>query len=503
MPPNVFLDYSLIMNASAPLPQHSNQVSDQPCRLDLWLSKLTKLKLPIDEKIALSVKAELSSPDTDSERLTAIIKQDPALCLRLFLHGQQRLKHREGDIQGMVHLLGLLGLNQITAVIDESETVNTLIDDQRALFAASMFAAQLAENLLPYKHGTRGSTFYLPSLLFNAPLWLMWVAAPKVMTQLQREASEQRKPLKDVCQNKLGFTLQSIFTHSKRFLALPDLTHKAHNIDLHNQLLTWATIHRMEKDQTNLWFEKDKTVKHLFCSADTGIFLINQYVLAVYLDQNGKHTRRWGRLLSRHMGISEKQLKKRVTAIAQQTTLPSQYDEQFYPLFRNRKLHLIGNIQHNKPINLNQYLKQIENCQNLDKCLELTADALIDGAQVEHYMVLTIANGQLELPVHYGFDTSIADTISIDHNKCGQLLKALMLKPMAITIEKEKLALIKKQLPTELSQYWGLHPCGFMSLFKSGEPYAIIICDHSEWNDQKHEAFKAIGKQLNRSLRRC
>ena len=308
-------------------------------RLSLWLNKLPQYRLPLNTEVAQRVHDELTDPNATAERLSNVIQQEPALCLSLFLCGQRQLQQRQGDIQSMVHLLGLLGLKQIETAVKVANKQHHSSEGQRELFAASLFAAQLAEALLPLKHGARGSHFHLPSLLFNAPLWLMWAGAPKLMQRGQQLISKKQYPLKRVCKQALGFPLSALLKQTHRFLALPDLTLKALAIDPQQQLTLWATIARLDQATLKPWLERNRAAKRLFQARETGIYLINQYTLALYLDRHGKHKKRWSRLLCRHLGLEQAALDQHILRLARSTPMPQHLKGIYAPLYRVRGLH--------------------------------------------------------------------------------------------------------------------------------------------------------------------
>jgi hypothetical protein len=502
------VSYILRMNAPSKSSALTKaQISKRPTnkRLSLWLSKLPKHTLALNEEVSRKVLNMIRDPDSTAEQLALVIQQDPVLSLKLYLKGYRQLRQRDGNIQGLVHLIGLLGLNQIKEIITQNQKQQTTCDGQRELFAASYFAGHLASRLLPIKHGTRGERFFLPSLLFNAPLWLMWSAAPKIMEYGQTMASRKNMPLEPVCQKSLGFSVHDLLEQTQVFLPLPDSTLKALEIDFHHDMKFWAKAATASPQSVSTWFDEDNQARLKFFSVESGLLLINHFVLAVYLDWNGKHIRRYSRLLARHAGISEEELGEIVSSAATHLQLPNYMKGAFAPLYRYRGLHreLPDTQSTNTATILKQYLQQLRDTHNVRRCLQLSLEALTEGVQAKHCLILTIEQSRIKAPFSYGFEGQNAENLDLDFNDCGQLFKSLLQKPMALSIDSSKLDRIGKQLPKALTHFWQPEPCGVMSLFQNGTPYAIVICDHPQWTEKRQKQFKIIGKELNQSLKQC
>ncbi|MGH1439487.1 MAG: HDOD domain-containing protein [Cellvibrionaceae bacterium] len=486
-------------------------------RLSIWLSKLPKHVIPVNQVLAKQIIREINDEDSTAETLATLIQQEPILCLKLYLKANRQLKEREGHIQGLVHLIGLLGTEQIKRVIRDAPKQKAVAPGQQELYSASIFAAELAAKLLPEQHGTRGERFFLPALLFNAPLWLMWSAAPKLMQHGQLQASKRKQALKPLCEKTLGFSLESLLGQTQVFLPLPELSLKALAVDFHQHISWWAKVRRLSPDDTKKWANKDKTVKHVLYSPETGIFLINHYVLALYLDWHGKHIKRWGKLLSNHLGLSEETFDELVIEVASQLHMikdnaSSVYlSGRFSPLYRYRQLHKA--LPADKPTGndhiLEHYLQQLNHSQQSNRCLQLAMEALSEGVQAEHCIMLKISNKQLRIPLSYGFDQKNTNhqkelqAVHFDMDDCGAMFKTLLKKPTSISVDRFQIARLKSQLPATLTRLWKPRPCGLMSLFHNGRPYAIVICDHKDWDKEKHQHFKHIGKQLTQALKQC
>ena len=318
---------------------HSQQQVDANYRLKKWLSTLPKHSIPLNVSAIQKTKKEITSPNSTINHLAKTIQQDPVLCLKLFLKAHWQLKQKEHDIQGMIHLIGLLGLDHIQQILEKTKTEVSMLDGQKELLSASLFAAHLANCLMPEKHGTRGTRFFLPTLFFNAPLWLMWAAAPKIMGRGQIQVSKKGMPLKLACQKYLGFSLYALLNKTDMFLPLPSVTLKALAIAPHKEIAFWAKVKRHSNKSLKHWFDEDKTAKQLFNSTETGIYLINQYVLAIYLDGHGKHIKRWSILLTKYFNMTSGQLDKTIIDLATQFSPPDYLSGQFSPLHRYRGLH--------------------------------------------------------------------------------------------------------------------------------------------------------------------
>lgn len=492
-------------------------------RLALWLSKLPSHVIPLNTTLAQQIIRELNDEESTAETLAQLIKQEPILCLKLYLKASRQLKQREadteGNIQGLIHLIGLLGTEQIKQVIKDAPKQKSSTEGQQELYSASLFAAELACRLLPGKHGTRSERFFLPSLLFNAPLWLMWTAAPKVMQHGQTQASKRKHALKPLCQKVLGFSLESLLEQTQAFLPLPELTLKALALDFQDNIEFWSKVRQLSYDDVKAWAQEDKAAKHQLYSPEVGLKLINHYVLAIYLDWNGKHIKRWKKLLSNHLALDEDALDDAVIEVASQ--LHSSQSEnnksslylsgRFSPLYRYRQLHKA--LPADKPSDnsdiIQHYLQQLSQTTQPQHCLQLAMEALSEGVQAEHCIMLKINQRQLTIPLVYGFDSLKQErlnellSLQLDIADCGAMFTSLLKKPTAIAADKTQLPRLFNQLPVALTRFWQAQPCGLMSLFHREQPYAIVICDHKNWNNERHQHFKRIGKQLSQTLRQC
>jgi len=105
-------------------------------RLAIWLSKLPKHVMPIDGGLAKLIVNEINDDASTADKLAALIKQEPILCLKLYLKASRQLKERE-NIQGLVHLIGLLGTEQIKHVIGDAPKQKTAPAGQQELYSAS------------------------------------------------------------------------------------------------------------------------------------------------------------------------------------------------------------------------------------------------------------------------------------------------------------------------------------------------------------------------------
>ncbi len=486
-------------------PREPREISHS--RLNLWLSKLPNHVMPLNMDLAQQVVNEIYHEDSTSESLATLIQQDPALCLKLYLKASRQLKDRDGNIQGLIHLIGLLGTEQIKHVIRDAPKKQAPSDGQKELLSASLFAAVLAYRLLPKKHGTRAERFFLPALLFNAPLWLMWSAAPKLMNHGQQLASKKQKPLKPLCEETLGFSLQALLEKTQLFLPLPDLTLKALAIDYQKNIDIWKKARHLSHENLKEWTQANNHAKKILYSPEVGISMINHYVLAIYLDWNGKHIIRWSKLLANHLGITEDDLHKMVVTIANELHSPKnalheRYTSgRFSPLYRYRQLHkaMPADQPTSNGMVIQHYLNELRTSTKADDCVQLAMEALREGVKAERCIMIKIDKRHLLLPR----DEKGDEVLRVDIADCGPMFAKLIKKPTAITIEKAQLPLLRAQLPIPLTRLWQPHPCGLMSLFHDGHPYALVICDHKHWSREHQQYFKAIGKQLVQTLNQC
>jgi len=481
-------------------------------RLSLWLNKLPNHTLAFNPSVAQAIKAEINDLESTSERLAALIKQDPALSLSLYQYTQSKVEKKEGDIQSLVHMIGLMGLRHMEQALTPTPPALNITQDQKELYGASLFAAHLAKELMPLKHGTVGERFFLPALFFNAPLWLMWQAAPKIMGAMTQSLVEKQNTQRLIYRSRLGFQLPQLLKRSPEFLPLPEQTHKALSIDISNDLTMWAKLIRLPEKRLSRWFEKNKDARHFFYSTQMGIYLINQYVLALYFDYSGKHIQRFTRLLCKYLSLTADELSSLVTKTALSIKLPQALGESASPQFRLRGLHRgednvieeeipkrsLG-AAHTDPLEL------LKHANTTEDALELAHKTLIKMAAPRQCFIVRRGKNtesSLQIVHHLGFDETIAG-LTLKSTHCGQFFKKILEKPIALLINADKIAPIKNQLPRPLLRFWSPRAFSIMSVYHNEQALAIIACSSGNWSDKQHQEFKRVGKNLIKTLKHC
>lgn len=471
-------------------------------RLQLWLKKLPQHKIETNSTIARLIRQEILDMESTSERLASLIQQDPPLALKLLQEAQERMTSREGDIQGLVHLISLLGVNHVSRCLSTQPT--PLSRPVKTLIAASLFSAHLAKQLMPLKHGTVGERFFLPSLLFNAPLWLIWQAAPKLMQYIETQA-QNGQPLKALCEDKLGFPLSDLLQQSPKLLTLPNLTEKALAIDLAPNLRLWASLLRLPLPQVQFWLDKQKAAKRTFYSMETGIYLINQYVLSIYYDKQTKHVQRWQTLLSRHLNIQVADIRSIADETAAGIDVPKYLSGSLAPHHRMQGLHKEPADKPQAQPRPASTLQGLREADDLHQVLPLAAQLIQEILNPAHCLILQVdreTRENLATFSHEGFDNATIQNLKLNINNCGECLNKVLQNPTLLSINQDLLPKIKPQLPDTLRAYWKLQPFGLMSLFYQGMPYAIIMCDAEQWPSESHQRFKLIGKEISKVLKR-
>ena len=480
-------------------------------RLPLWLQKLPCHTLAINHRVAKKVLNEIADQNSSAQSIASLIQQDPVLCLKLYLKLRRRLNNKNTRLQGLEHLISLMGTESIKLLINQAPKNNqanhATSDSQQELYAASFFAAQLARQLLPEKHGTPGKIFFLPAMLLNAPLWLMWIAAPKLMELVKttKRGKKTTSPLESLFEKKLSFPIQDLLEQTHRYLPLPELSLKALTARLDKDTNFWGKVNYIPMTQLLPWMAQDIAAKRRLYAPETGLYLLNHYALAIYFDEQGRHIKRLGRLAARHLNISEDDFNQAVTTIASTLELPQEMKGRFSPIYRYRSFHkeLSGDEANSSTAILKQYLFKLKQSKLSHNGLQLALEALTHGAEVQRSMIFVIEENRLSLKYQAGFTDTALKNLNVSLNDAGELFSYLLNQPVVVIADKLKLPLIAKQLPTALAQNWEPRPCGIMSLFNNDEPYAIIICEHYDWSAQRHEHFKIIGKHLLSNLKRC
>jgi hypothetical protein len=470
-------------------------------RLAIWLNKLPQHPLPVDISIARQTLRLLDNEDCDCQQLARQIKQDPALCLKLFHCGDNALRGREGDIQHMAHLTSLLGFKRIENIVRECQHVSKRHDGLYEIFGASLFAAQLASELLSVRHGAANERFFIPTLLFNAPLWLMWISAPKTMAQGQHKVSREQYNFIQLGQKMLGFELPELFRKARTFVHLPKTTQKALEVYSGHSPHFWAKAHYLSPEKFEKWLKSDKQARqHLYC-VEMGVYLLNQYALAVYLDWNGKSIQRYTRLLCRHLKMNEQMFNTTVLDLTMHMPLPHYLRGKLSPLQRLRGLHReeTEDTQNNR---IELWLKKIKACDTVDSALHQTLEALHKGVGAEHCIIMTINDEEIQIQSQYGYAqespiTSFHQSRVNLKNLFGQLIR----QPACVIIPPEDLDKAAKKMPAQFTKYCELKPCGFLSVFHDNKPKALIYCGRSHWDQSTHHKFKIVGQSLSQTLK--
>lgn len=490
-------------------PSNAKISNSSESRLEIWLKKLPQNPLPINKVIARDVLQLLGDDSCDSPTLAKSIQKDPLLCLKLYHCTEKKLTGKQGDIQHLVHLIGLIGLDKIKQVITNSRKIAMPPDGFKEILSASLFAAHLASTLLNKKHNATSDRFFLPTLFFNSPLWLMWIAAPKTMSQGQTLASKKQQSYIALSVKKLGFKLPDLIEQSENFILLPTLTLDALAINPTKNVHFWAKAHHLSDEKLAHWFAQDKAARNVFYSIPSGIYLINQYVISVYLDWNGKHIQRYGRLLCRHLGIDEEELNNSVLDLAINTPLPSLFQGLLAPVNRVKGLHkdpscpINPNLDSRKiqPDMINAWREKISQSNNVDTALEITLNALTHGVGVEHCVIMEVDEHDIHTQTCYGFnDNPDIKNFHSDWHTEKNLFQQMIQKPCCISVSSNDLPKATAKMPKQFTQHCEIKPCGLLSIFHQKKPKALIYCDHNQWDNDKHHYFKAVGKALAQTL---
>ena len=506
-----------VSNPSAP-PTASNStappsINNIPshARLAIWLNKLPQNPLPIDTAIAKQLLRLLKDDDCDCNKLAQLAIKDPILSLKLFHCTEEQLQQRQGDIQHMAHLISLLGFGKLEKVIRNSQCKQKKQHGFQEILSASLFAAHLASSLLSKRHGASNDRFFLPTLFFNSPLWLMWVAAPKTMSQGQVQASREQQSYIALSVKKLGFRLPDLLSKAHSFIHLPESTLKALAINPKHDINFWAKAHRLNDKKFAYWLKEDGPARQKFYSIESGIYLLNQYVISVYLDWHGKHIQRYSSLLCRHLKIDNTELNTHVIDLAMSIDLPNSFKGLLSPINRLRGAHkeiencsksaMTSNPEKSRHT-IESWLKKIQQSQSVDNALEMAMQALAEGVGVEHCLIMTVDEQEIHTQSHYGFNGISAITdFHQPINQSVNLFQQLIKKPACIAISSQDLPRAMKKMPDQFAQHYDLKPCGLLSVFHHNKPKALIYCDQSQWDTHTHQHFKTVGKHLSHTLK--
>ncbi len=498
--------------------------------LTAWMRELENRPRSLNPHISNEVAHLLHEDDCTSDKLAKLIKQDPVLCLQLFEYAEQMLKGREGEVQHIVHLVSLIGLNAVEHQVRESSK-NPALNKQagfQEIIAASIFAAHISASLLTDRHHANSERFFMSALLFNAPFWLMWGTSPKIMSRCQVLASrlQQRYPALSI--KKLGFSIPDLLSQSGSFIHLPVMTQKALMINPQKNIHLWAKALRYDDRALAQWFREDKTSRMFFNSVEMGIYLINQYVLAIYFDFNGKHIRRYSQLLGLHLRIDTDQLKEQCLNLASSVSLPNSIPQSATPLYRMRQLHrqppedqqkkpssktnnaAVSNTQ-SKPLKdaesstlpINQYIRDIRSSHSIESAFNATLLACSKGIGTDHCLIMNVAQQAIKTQLCDGFTSDSAImSLSCERNQQNNLFDQLTRKPACLSIAASDIDKASRKMPAAFVEALTLQPCAFLSIFQHQQAKAIIYCDHSQWDRQKQHQLKLIGKHLTQALER-
>ena len=473
-------------------------------RLSLWLKKLPEYSIACNSVVAKNIINELDDDNCTSERLALLIQQDPPLALKLVISAQQKMQSKDGDIQGLVHLISLLGVNAVEKQLHQPKKIQH--QGQNALISASLCSAHVARHLLPLKHGILGERFFLPTLLFNSPFWLMWQAAPKLMQTVHERGN--RESLNTLFNRNLGFSLQSLLDRTEVFLPLPTLTLKALAINFSDHLSTWAKLLRLPSTQVPFWLEKNTADKRRFYAIEMGIFLVNQFVLAEYFDEKNKHRDRWTRLLALHLGLEKSDILALAKDAIEGITIPHHLRGDVSPQFRLNGQHRVeGDDSHStKSHQKLSPLHQLRQTEDTESILPLAMALIRQTIEPDQCLILSMntpANDTLSTQSYHGFEKATIKNLKLPLSESGDCIKKVLMESTVLSIDEDKFNAILPKLPAALMAYWRPQPFGLMSLFSGGEPFAVILCSHKEWKSGQHQRFKLIGKELTQALKRC
>jgi len=518
------------------MPSHTATHPSKPSlsKLPLWQQKLSTLDFPINSLVAKEMRDEINNPESTAQSLATLALQDPPLCLRLYQYAQEQLKARDGEAQSLVHIISLLGFDALSELIKTAPRETSLPDGYYDIIAASLFAAQLAKILLPPKHGTLGERFFLPGLFFNSVLWGMWQLAPKMMAQAQHLAGPGQQSLDLLGQQKLGFPLTALYQQAGTLFHLPRATQKALSIAPEKHLHLWAKAHRFSPKRLEQWLQTHSDDKQLFCAAETGIYLINHYCLAIYFDWQGKHRRRLSLLLAKHLTLSVEELDNCAYQSADTMELPKWLQGLHAPQSRLKGLHKeaipirtataapqkpaaqIHNQfqqrqQANTPNNAVKDMPWLKQCidqlnakespfANLQAILQTTLQALQNGIGIGHCMIIkpNTDHTQLRHYLNLGLESSPLSTLRQPIDHAGELLAALLKQAASLNITPASLAKRYQQLPDEFSDIQ--QPGALSSIFHQQQPVAIIYASDALWSKHHYHYFKLVGQGTTHAI---
>jgi hypothetical protein len=338
----------------------------------------------------------------------------------------------------------------------------------------------------------------------------MWIAAPKAMNHGQTLASRKQRSYESLCIEKLGFHLPDLLSRTQDIVALPTITQHALLINPTKDLRLWATLLRHSDEAIKAWFTQDKRAKQYFYSIEMGIYLLNHYVMAIYLDWNGKHIQRYSRLLCRHLDIDLSTLRSQTMQSALSIRLPAHIKSLFSPTSRIKGLHKEEGPPTAPPTepsppkrqpSLNTWLGKMRESKSVNTAYHTTLQALSQCVGVEHCIIMNIDEDSIHAHACYGFDdNNRIHSFYYEHQQDANLFSQLMQKPACISIASHHVNKAIRSIPDHFTSIVNIQACAFISIFTHNHVKAIIYCDHSEWDDKKHHSFKLIGKSLSKAL---
>jgi hypothetical protein len=482
--------------------------------------------LPITANNQKLVQRALRRPQANAESVSRIIKQDPALTLRIIFSANQTLLKQDNEVHRLAHAISLLGLPQTEVIVAQAPTYKGNSGYNDALQQA-LICADISSHIQLFNSAEQEG-YYLSGLALNYLSQALWCRYPQLMKQRDSLlANPDNKFFQDEIDVSIfGVTLTELNHQLSKLWPLPTLSKAALAID--NTLIIRLHSTFTQKKSGQLQSLRDDITQSL--QNKTG-----QLRLCDHLAEHGcngwytSDTFTSQRILASATSLP---LNKIISHCRQACIVNSLNDSPYFQpaakllqfwdksvatehnsLKENNShtessLSNIGSSKQNMPLNETLLQKNLARLQsenafeNLNQLFNTAMETLRTGLGVKQIALLIVNKTRTELKTRYqyGLDTSHPlRHAKIELDNTGVIAKLLQ-QPAGLYITTENYRSVTKQLPTAMATHIQAGKTALMSIFNQQQPIAIFYISDDQLNPINFQLFKKICSATGKAI---
>lgn len=533
-----------------------------PFGLEAWADHLQDKILPVRASVLARLRRLVHNDNTTLHQLSQLVRQDPVLCLHVTRLAQARHREKGSTVAGIEHAVGSLGLEAFIRLCRQLQVlkVKPASMQQKMYFRAiadsqhaSLQAAELCRQRgLPFVEEVR-----LAALLYGCVHWLLWLYAPLHKHEYQQRVLLNRVDVALAEQDILGCTAQALGAELARRWGLPELTCQALDHATSPSQEDLNRLHRRALKDPRLDQQALREINQLTQQRFFPVKLGNWLALTTTHSWYSKKAYRLFDILADYLSTDCDRL------LAQLHSYCAEASRQFHvPGTLSPAAELLNIPAHTRPTGLighteleqlaihfphptrpepapavaladtddtterplsapvnayqhpqlyQQILQRLQTDPDLRTRSAPTLQSLLQGlhqglglARVSLLLINT-SKTQLRNGLSLGLDKT-APLNNLELNlEVPSLFKRLSEKPAGIWVDTDKRASLAAMLPQNFSAATGDHDYLLMSIFKAGQPLAIIYADDQpgrhELSEFQYEQFRQLCAAATHALK--